>query len=127
MLFCTPTLMKPWLLRYFHSTFILILTILTAALSAHETDYLRIRAFPGIQQRWSQLRARPAWIDCHWLRVQQNITFHPAQSLTTMKLSLTRYRSMLLVQCAFLLVDLLINTFRELFRFESVILLVIFV
>eukprot|EP00090_Calanus_glacialis_P005738 TRINITY_DN14443_c0_g1_i1.p1 TRINITY_DN14443_c0_g1~~TRINITY_DN14443_c0_g1_i1.p1 ORF type:complete len:162 (+),score=38.61 TRINITY_DN14443_c0_g1_i1:83-568(+) len=44
-----------------------------------------------------------------------------------MKLSLTRYRSMLLVQYSFLMVDLLINTFCELFRFESVILLVIFV
>ena len=44
-----------------------------------------------------------------------------------MKLSLTRYRSMLLVQYSFLMVDLLINTFCELFRFESVILFVIFV
>ena len=34
---------------------------------------------------------------------------------------------MLTVQYTFLLVDLLINTFAELFRFESVILLVIFV
>ena len=44
-----------------------------------------------------------------------------------MKLSLTRYRSMLMVQYIFLIIDLLINTFSELFRFESVILLVIFV
>ena len=44
-----------------------------------------------------------------------------------MKLSLTRYRSMLTVQYIFLIIDLLINTFSELFRFESVILLVIFV
>ena len=44
-----------------------------------------------------------------------------------MKLSLTRYRSMLTVQYIFLMIDLLINTFSELFRFESVILLVIFV
>ena len=44
-----------------------------------------------------------------------------------MKLSLARYRSMLLVQYTFLIIDLLINTFSELFRFESVILLVIFV
>lgn len=44
-----------------------------------------------------------------------------------MKLSLARYRSMLMVQYTFLIIDLLINTFSELFRFESVILLVIFV
>jgi hypothetical protein len=44
-----------------------------------------------------------------------------------MKLSLSRYRSMLFVQYAFLLTDLLINTFCEYLRFESVILLVIFV
>ena len=48
-------------------------------------------------------------------------------STPAMKLSLARYRSMLTVQYTFLLVDLLINTFAELFRFESVILLVIFV
>ena len=34
---------------------------------------------------------------------------------------------MLMVQYTFLIIDLLINTFSELFRFESVILLVIFV
>eukprot|EP00093_Oithona_nana_P003873 03873.XXX_46202_47208_1 [CDS] Oithona nana genome sequencing. len=44
-----------------------------------------------------------------------------------MKLSLTRYRSMLTVQILLLMVDLLINTFCEYLRFESVILLVIFV
>ena len=44
-----------------------------------------------------------------------------------MKLSLARYQSMLTVQYCFLIVDLLINTFSELLRFESVILLVIFV
>lgn len=44
-----------------------------------------------------------------------------------MKLSLSRYRSMLMVQITLLLVDLLINTFCEYLRFESVILLVIFV
>ena len=44
-----------------------------------------------------------------------------------MKLSLGRYRSMLLVQYAFLVADLLINTFCEYLRFESVILLVVFV
>ena len=44
-----------------------------------------------------------------------------------MQLSLSRYRCMLLVQNAFLLTDLLINTFCEYLRFESVILLVIFV
>eukprot|EP00095_Tigriopus_kingsejongensis_P011595 maker-scaffold297_size217559-snap-gene-1.22 protein:Tk11595 transcript:maker-scaffold297_size217559-snap-gene-1.22-mRNA-1 annotation:"predicted protein" len=44
-----------------------------------------------------------------------------------MKLSMGRYRSMVLVQIGFLLADLVINTFCELFRFESVILLVIFV
>ncbi|XP_023346955.1 transmembrane protein 138 [Eurytemora carolleeae] len=44
-----------------------------------------------------------------------------------MQLSVTRYRSMLGVQIIFLVLDLLINTFVELFRFESVILLVIFV
>jgi hypothetical protein len=43
-----------------------------------------------------------------------------------MKLSLTRYRSTLLVQIGLLLVDLLINTFCEYLRFESVILLVVF-
>ena len=45
----------------------------------------------------------------------------------TMKLSLARYRCMLFVQYAFLIVDLFINTFCEYLRFESVILLVVFV
>ena len=45
---------------------------------------------------------------------------------SNMKLSLTRYRSTLLVQIGLLLVDLLINTFCEYLRFESVILLVVF-
>ena len=44
-----------------------------------------------------------------------------------MKLSLSRYRSVLLVQISLLVVDLLINTFCEYLRFESVILLVVFV
>ena len=44
-----------------------------------------------------------------------------------MKLSLSRYRSVLLVQISLLIVDLLINTFCEYLRFESVILLVVFV
>ena len=44
-----------------------------------------------------------------------------------MQLSLTRYRSMLFVQFAFLMADLVLNTFCELLRFESVILLVIFI
>ena len=44
-----------------------------------------------------------------------------------MQLSLSRYRCMLFVQNAFLVADLLINTFCEYLRFESVILLVIFV
>ncbi len=44
-----------------------------------------------------------------------------------MKLSASRYRGMLYVQYAFLLADLIINTFCECFRFESVILLVVFV
>jgi len=44
-----------------------------------------------------------------------------------MKLSLTRYRSMLTVQILLLFVDLLINTCCEYLRFESVILLVVFV
>ncbi len=44
-----------------------------------------------------------------------------------MKLSPSRYRCMLYVQYAFLLADLLINTFCEYVRFESVILLVVFV
>ena len=44
-----------------------------------------------------------------------------------MKLSLARYQSMLTVQYCFLFVDLLINTFSELLRFESVILLIVFV
>ena len=44
----TCTSWKPWLLRYFYSAFIYILTTLAATLSANETDYLRrIRAFPG--------------------------------------------------------------------------------
>ena len=46
---------------------------------------------------------------------------------TNMKLSLSRYRSVLLVQISLLIVDLLINTFCEYLRFESVILLVVFV
>ena len=49
------------------------------------------------------------------------------QKRTNMKLSLSRYRSVLLVQISLLIVDLLINTFCEYLRFESVILLVIFV
>ncbi|CAB4056802.1 TMEM138 [Lepeophtheirus salmonis] len=44
-----------------------------------------------------------------------------------MKLSIGRYRSVLMTQYAFLITDLLINTFCEYLRFESVILLVIFV
>jgi hypothetical protein len=44
-----------------------------------------------------------------------------------MQLSLSRYQSMLAVQCFFLVLDLTINTFAEFFRFESVILLIIFV
>jgi len=43
-----------------------------------------------------------------------------------MKLSLVRYRSMLFVQFGLLLVDLSINTFCDYLRFESVILLVLF-
>ncbi len=43
-----------------------------------------------------------------------------------MKLSSSRYRCMLYVQYTFLLADLIINTFCECVRFESVILLVVF-
>ena len=52
---------------------------------------------------------------------------HPNRQFARMKLSLSRYRSMLLVQISLLVVDLLINTFCEYLRFESVILLVVFV
>merc|ERR1712043_48833 len=60
--------------------------------------------------------------------VDKNSTRYYASKISSkMKLSLTRYRSMLTVQILLLLVDLLINTFCEYLRFESVILLVIFV
>jgi hypothetical protein len=59
-------------------------------------------------------------------------TIHPppiqeTKTFFTMQLSLSRYRCMLFVQNAFLLADLVINTFCEYLRFESVILLVVFV